>query len=107
MLTEGFAVLVKELRVGSLQGPSELRGFTFADVDLVALRMDPKEKLFVGRRAKLLRDLLGSDGNREDGASGDDQSDTCKSDAIDHDTISPVADTPPASQRSITQFTDD
>jgi hypothetical protein len=54
MLAEGFAVLVKKLRVGSLQRPSELRAVTLADVDLVALCMDPKKKLCVGGRLELL-----------------------------------------------------
>ena len=34
-LPNEFAVFVEKLRVGSLQGPSELRGVTGADVDLV------------------------------------------------------------------------
>jgi len=43
MLAEQFAVFVEELGIGSLQRPSELRGVTLADVDLVALRVDLKK----------------------------------------------------------------
>ena len=43
MFTEGFAVFVEELRVGSLQPPDELRGVTLAGIDLVALGMNLKQ----------------------------------------------------------------
>jgi hypothetical protein len=40
MFAEGFAVFVEQLGVGSFQGPGELRGIAFADVDLIAFRMN-------------------------------------------------------------------
>jgi hypothetical protein len=90
MLTEGFAVLVEELRVRSLQRPGQLSRFTLANVDLIALRMDPKKKLFVGRRPQLLRDLLRSNSARKNSARNGKQSNTTKSaNVIKHETFPP------------------
>src|SRR5580704_6629103 len=58
MFAEGFAVFVEELGVGSLQRPSELRGTLLTDIDLIALRMNLKQKLFAGGRLELLRNFL-------------------------------------------------
>ena len=62
MFAEGFAVFVEELGVGSFQRPRKFRGAFLADVDLIALRMNLKKKLFVGRRLELGRNLLRGSG---------------------------------------------
>src|SRR4029077_12529463 len=58
MLAKRLAILVEELRLGSLQRPSELRRTFLADVHLVALRVHPEKKLFAGGRLELRRDFL-------------------------------------------------
>src|SRR5580704_863146 len=40
MFTEGFAVFIEELGVGSFQPPREFRGTSLADVDLISLRVN-------------------------------------------------------------------
>jgi hypothetical protein len=90
MFAEGFAVLVKELCVGSLQRPSELRSVTLAGVDLVTLRMDPEKKFFAHRWLDLRGDLLRGNIGRKDRDRGGDQRGTCQSaNAIAHGTFSP------------------
>jgi hypothetical protein len=65
MLTEDFAILVKELGIGSLQGPSELRSVILAAVHLVTFGMNLQKELLMGGRLKLLRDLLSGGGERK------------------------------------------
>ncbi len=43
MFSEGLAVFVEELSVGSFQSPSEFGRISLAGVDLVALSMDLKQ----------------------------------------------------------------
>jgi hypothetical protein len=107
MLTEGFAILVEELRVRRLQRPSELPRFSLADVNLIALRMQPKKKLFVSRRPKVFRDLLRSNSARKNSARNGEQSNTTESanvaNVIDHGT-SPPEKAQRNSLRNITQL---
>src|SRR5712692_1749851 len=91
MFTEGFAILVEELGVGSLQGPSELRGVTPAGVDLVALRMDLEKKLFLDGWLDLLRHLLRGNRERKNRARGGEERGGCESaNAVAHGTFPPV-----------------
>jgi hypothetical protein len=91
MFTEGFAILVEELGVGSLQRPSELPGVTLAGVDLVALRMDLEKKLFFGTWLDLLRDLLRGNREGKNRARGGEQRGGCESaNAVAHRTFPPV-----------------
>src|SRR5229473_3767772 len=91
MFTEEFAILVEELGVGSLQGPSELRGVALAGVDLVALRMDLEKKLFVCGWLELLRHLLRGNTERKNRARGGEQRGGRESaNAIAHGTFPPV-----------------
>ena len=59
MFTDGLAVFVEELGVGSFELPEKRRGTFFTGVDLVALGVELEEELLVGGRLELGRDLLG------------------------------------------------
>jgi hypothetical protein len=91
VFAEGFAVLVEELGVWSLESPCELSAIGFAGVDLVALGVELEEELFVGGRLELRRHFLRRSGQGKKGGRDGEQVDGCEyANGLAHGKIPPV-----------------